>query len=247
MPSLFLPTAVRFEYFNGDADVLGIGTASPRLSWQMPMAAAGFVQVSYEIEIERSGADRDVRGRFRGPGSRAVAGRSAEIAGARQCACACARPVRRMEWLERTGARRGRTPRPHGLDGPLRLPARHRRLGSARSRPLRGVLCARRRGVSPALFDGARNLCRRPQWSARVRGSVRTRLDRLRRAASLPGVRRHLSRRTRPQCADRPARKRLVSRPTRIPRRPSGLRGSARLSRAARDHDGIRRRDHHRH
>ena len=56
VPSLFLPTAVRFEYFNGDADVLGIGTASPRLSWQMPLAAAGFVQVSYEIEIERSGA-----------------------------------------------------------------------------------------------------------------------------------------------------------------------------------------------
>ena len=56
MPSLFAPTAVRFEYFNGDADVLGLGTAPPRLSWQMPMAAAGFVQISYEIEIERSGA-----------------------------------------------------------------------------------------------------------------------------------------------------------------------------------------------
>jgi len=54
MPPLALPTAVRFEYFDGD--VLGIGIASPRLSWQMPMAAAGFAQASYEIEIDRSGA-----------------------------------------------------------------------------------------------------------------------------------------------------------------------------------------------
>ncbi len=36
--------------------MLGVGTATPRLSWQMPMAAAGFVQVSYEIETDRSGA-----------------------------------------------------------------------------------------------------------------------------------------------------------------------------------------------
>ncbi|WP_243076308.1 alpha-L-rhamnosidase [Microbacterium sp. SS28] len=56
MPSHALPTAVRFEHFDGDRDVLGIGTSRPRLSWQMPMAAAGFVQVSYEIEIDRSGA-----------------------------------------------------------------------------------------------------------------------------------------------------------------------------------------------
>ncbi|HEX5731167.1 MAG TPA: alpha-L-rhamnosidase, partial [Microbacterium sp.] len=53
-PLPLAPVAVRFEY--GDGDVLGVGIASPRLSWHMPMAAAGFMQVSYEIEIDRSGA-----------------------------------------------------------------------------------------------------------------------------------------------------------------------------------------------
>ena len=53
MTPLSPPTAVRFEYFDGD--ILGVGVPSPRLSWRMPIAAAGFDQVSYEIEIDRSG------------------------------------------------------------------------------------------------------------------------------------------------------------------------------------------------
>lgn len=53
MTPLSPPTAARFEYFDGD--ILGVGVPSPRLSWQMPIAAAGFDQVAYEIEIDRSG------------------------------------------------------------------------------------------------------------------------------------------------------------------------------------------------
>lgn len=43
------PTSLRFEHRT--APVLGIGTASPRLSWQVPTADAGYAQTAYEVEI----------------------------------------------------------------------------------------------------------------------------------------------------------------------------------------------------
>src|SRR4051794_23502344 len=45
------PTSVRFEH--QAAPVLGGGTASPRISWQVPAADAGYAQTAYEIEITR--------------------------------------------------------------------------------------------------------------------------------------------------------------------------------------------------
>src|SRR3954468_13316541 len=53
MPELAAPTDLRFEHHPADRPVLGIGTASPRLSWQVPAAPAGWAQARYEIEISR--------------------------------------------------------------------------------------------------------------------------------------------------------------------------------------------------
>jgi len=49
MSQLAAPTALRFEHRS--APVLGIGTASPRISWQVPAADAGYAQTAYEVEI----------------------------------------------------------------------------------------------------------------------------------------------------------------------------------------------------
>jgi alpha-L-rhamnosidase len=48
------PTAVRFEHRTDEGPVLGIGTATPRLSWIVPAADAGFVQKAYEVELTRA-------------------------------------------------------------------------------------------------------------------------------------------------------------------------------------------------
>ena len=45
------PTAVRFEHRTDEDPVLGIGTATPRLSWIVPAADAAFVQEAYEVEL----------------------------------------------------------------------------------------------------------------------------------------------------------------------------------------------------
>jgi alpha-L-rhamnosidase len=45
------PTAVRFEHRTDEGPVLGIGTATPRLSWIVPAADAAFVQEAYEVEL----------------------------------------------------------------------------------------------------------------------------------------------------------------------------------------------------
>ena len=50
------PTPVRFEHRTGEDPVLGIGTATPRLSWRIPQADAEFDQTAYQIEITRDGA-----------------------------------------------------------------------------------------------------------------------------------------------------------------------------------------------
>src|SRR5690242_5311504 len=53
MPELAAPTALRFEHHPADRPVLGIGTATPRLSWQVPAAPDDWAQARYEIEISR--------------------------------------------------------------------------------------------------------------------------------------------------------------------------------------------------
>ena len=54
------PTAVRFEHRTDEGPVLGIGTATPRLSWIVPAADAGFVQEAYEVELARAGGMPEV-------------------------------------------------------------------------------------------------------------------------------------------------------------------------------------------
>ncbi|GAA0956672.1 glycoside hydrolase family 78 protein [Kribbella koreensis] len=45
------PVSIRFEHRTGTGPVIGLGTGSPRLSWQVPSAAENYHQVAYEIEI----------------------------------------------------------------------------------------------------------------------------------------------------------------------------------------------------
>ncbi len=47
------PTALRFEHHPADRPVLGIGTATPRISWQVPSAPDDYAQTRYDIEITR--------------------------------------------------------------------------------------------------------------------------------------------------------------------------------------------------
>ena len=49
MSNLAAPTALRFEH--RPAPAVGIGTATPRISWQVPAADAGYAQTAYELEI----------------------------------------------------------------------------------------------------------------------------------------------------------------------------------------------------
>ncbi|TDW93091.1 alpha-L-rhamnosidase [Kribbella pratensis] len=53
MSQLAAPTALRFEHQQApeSGTVLGLGTASPRISWQVPAADAGYTQTAYEVEI----------------------------------------------------------------------------------------------------------------------------------------------------------------------------------------------------
>jgi len=55
MSHVAAPTAVRFEH-RTDEPVLGIGTATPRLSWIVPQADVAFVQEAYEVELTRANA-----------------------------------------------------------------------------------------------------------------------------------------------------------------------------------------------
>ncbi len=60
MPHATAPTAPRFEHRTDDSPVLGIGTASPRISWYVPEAAPGFRQRAYELEVTRSTGESQV-------------------------------------------------------------------------------------------------------------------------------------------------------------------------------------------
>ena len=53
MSHVAAPLSVRFEHRTDDGPVLGIGTATPRLSWIVPEADAAFVQEAYEVELTR--------------------------------------------------------------------------------------------------------------------------------------------------------------------------------------------------
>ncbi|MCU7726028.1 glycoside hydrolase family 78 protein [Actinoplanes sp. KI2] len=61
MPELAAPTDLRFDHHPADRPVLGIGTATPRLSWQVPAAPPDWAQARYEIEISRGAAAPEVR------------------------------------------------------------------------------------------------------------------------------------------------------------------------------------------
>ena len=57
-PSLWLsspPSAPRFEHRTDVGEVLGIGTARPRLSWTVERADADWVQTGYEVEVRIGG------------------------------------------------------------------------------------------------------------------------------------------------------------------------------------------------
>ena len=60
MGQVAAPTAVRFEHRTDEDPVLGIRTATPRLSWIVPAADAGFVQEAYEVELTRAGRAPEV-------------------------------------------------------------------------------------------------------------------------------------------------------------------------------------------
>lgn len=51
MPVPSTPQSFRVEHHRGHLPVIGIGTPSPRLSWQVPTAEPGYVQGAYEIEL----------------------------------------------------------------------------------------------------------------------------------------------------------------------------------------------------
>jgi alpha-L-rhamnosidase len=60
MPEIAAPSGLRFEHHPADNPVLGIGTGTPRLSWQVTAAPDGYAQARYEIEITRDGNSPEV-------------------------------------------------------------------------------------------------------------------------------------------------------------------------------------------
>jgi alpha-L-rhamnosidase len=56
MTELAAPTEVRFEHRRAGSPAIGVGLASPRISWQIPAAPDDYVQAGYEIEISRADA-----------------------------------------------------------------------------------------------------------------------------------------------------------------------------------------------
>lgn len=56
LPRASAPEGLRFEHHEPGRPLVGIGVASPRLSWQVPAADPGFHQSAYEVEISRDGA-----------------------------------------------------------------------------------------------------------------------------------------------------------------------------------------------
>src|SRR3954469_11947144 len=53
MSAIAAPAGIRFEHRTDDGPVLGVGTATPRLSWIVPEADPSFAQDAYEVEVTR--------------------------------------------------------------------------------------------------------------------------------------------------------------------------------------------------
>lgn len=60
LPRASAPAGLRFEHHEPGRPLVGIGVASPRLSWQVPGADPGFHQSAYEVEISLDGASPKV-------------------------------------------------------------------------------------------------------------------------------------------------------------------------------------------
>ena len=60
MSHVAAPLSVRFEHRTDDGPVLGIGTATPRLSWIVPEADPAFSQEAFEVELTRGEGAPDV-------------------------------------------------------------------------------------------------------------------------------------------------------------------------------------------
>src|SRR5262245_1058497 len=58
--SIAAPAGVRFEHRTDDGSVLGVGTATPRLSWIVREADPSFAQEAYEDEVAPAGGAPDV-------------------------------------------------------------------------------------------------------------------------------------------------------------------------------------------
>ncbi|KUO18132.1 family 78 glycoside hydrolase catalytic domain [Streptomyces dysideae] len=61
MPLSAPPTAPRFEHRTDASPVLGTGTPTPRLSWTIEHAEAGWEQTAYEVEVVRGGVAQAYR------------------------------------------------------------------------------------------------------------------------------------------------------------------------------------------
>ena len=57
MPRCAAPGELRFEHHTDPGPVLGIGTATPRLSWRVAGADPGYAQAAYEIRVDRAGSE----------------------------------------------------------------------------------------------------------------------------------------------------------------------------------------------
>jgi alpha-L-rhamnosidase len=60
MSRLAAPVHLRFEHRTDAGPVLGIGTATPRLSWQIQQAESGYRQTGYDVEITRGDGSPEV-------------------------------------------------------------------------------------------------------------------------------------------------------------------------------------------
>jgi alpha-L-rhamnosidase len=60
MPEPAAPAGLRFDHHLAGPPALGVGTATPRLSWQVPSAPDDYEQSRYAVEVTRDGAEPEV-------------------------------------------------------------------------------------------------------------------------------------------------------------------------------------------
>ncbi|MDR6685302.1 alpha-L-rhamnosidase [Arthrobacter sp. 1088] len=56
MAHVAAPQGLRFDQRTETSPVIGLGTGTPRLSWFVPVADAGYTQIAYEVEVTRGEA-----------------------------------------------------------------------------------------------------------------------------------------------------------------------------------------------